>query len=146
GAQPGGPVERLAFQPDGAAENGGQQQTSEQFPVGEFHCQQSPHRSSYVRPGGRRMQSADRTWCSADVQERLKFPLELEFNATKRVVDGLGVGAQPRGHLLVGKAVDVQPEHFVLELDNALCRIKLKLQDRKSTRLNSSHVKISYAV
>src|SRR5207249_9810446 len=39
--------------------------------------------------------------------------------------------------------VKVDPTHYKVEFENAQVRV---LRDRKSTRLNSSHVSISYAV
>src|SRR5690606_41981800 len=47
---------------------------------------------------------------------------------------------------LLHNAVDAMPNGGVLTLQTQRSDTEYVLQDRKSTRLNSSHVKISYAV
>src|SRR5690606_38724377 len=48
--------------------------------------------------------------------------------------------------LLEKELLDYQQQHFGLDGDYFIQKINLAKPDRKSTRLNSSHVKISYAV
>src|SRR5690606_40414443 len=49
-------------------------------------------------------------------------------------------------HQRVAAGLGAGPEHLGLELQIAILVGLTLIQDRKSTRLNSSHVKISYAV
>src|SRR5690606_40280569 len=51
------------------------------------------------------------------------------------------------GTLHLGKKIICRKGRFQSHLDKIdFCRVEVPLVDRKSTRLNSSHVKISYAV
>src|SRR5690625_2489070 len=63
----------------------------------------------------------------------------------------LGVGYFERGDLKIAiekleRAISLDPAHVPAYITLALVQEKLGREDRKSTRLNSSHVAISYAV
>src|SRR5690606_41837954 len=51
-----------------------------------------------------------------------------------------------QAHLRPPRGVGVVPLHDLVGLEELLRRLRGRAVDRKSTRLNSSHVKISYAV
>src|SRR5690606_40102865 len=78
----------------------------------------------------------------------------LEFDGQKYVLNTIPSGIFNKGTLnLIGNGVVIDPIILKRELDNLrahgfdpVADGKLVLADRKSTRLNSSHVKISYAV
>src|SRR5690625_2145412 len=88
------------------------------------------------------------------------FTVELDFmneefgHATKalRILDGSTVAAEVELRQIDGKDIlgySIPGGHEILDDDfqvNEWYNIKLLVEDRKSTRLNSSHVAISYAV
>src|SRR3712207_8418696 len=71
------------------------------------------------------------------------FPYTTLFRSGQHVVDGLGMslGERPREHALVVPSLQTDP-HLVRHDEVVIAQE----QDRKSTRLNSSHANISYAV
>src|SRR5690606_41534007 len=89
-------------------------------------------------------------YASAAPRDLHSFPTRRSSDLLLVVGAGDAVGAGER------LAIDVEPDHHELAVLEAQprerpvrddrARRKLKREDRKSTRLNSSHVKISYAV
>src|SRR5690606_25771599 len=73
-----------------------------------------------------------------------ELPLAL---VAGEVVDAVHAHPTPVFHLLLGVAA-AQPGQGVGAIGEVAAggQVELRLRDRKSTRLNSSHVKISYAV
>src|SRR3989442_12702536 len=69
----------------------------------------------------------------------------LYFDARKDVID-IVVGDQ--GDLVQGACLNALDDFLAGEVENRLQNLRalLLVRDRKSTRLNSSHVRISYAV
>src|SRR5690606_41268217 len=77
------------------------------------------------------------------------LPVELAHALVADAGDDLGGGVQP-GHPPLGGAqvvaLDDVADHELVQRPGLLDEVLDGLLDRKSTRLNSSHVKISYAV
>src|SRR5690606_40679208 len=68
----------------------------------------------------------------------------LRTNASPAVLVELGfISNQEEGTFL---ATEYGKQQMTQSLYNAFAKFKKEFEDRKSTRLNSSHVKISYAV
>src|SRR3712207_8643366 len=72
------------------------------------------------------------------------FPYTTLFRSEHQEVRVEDVGVL-RAELLLGPPLDRQQLH-PREADGGAQAVRLALQDRKSTRLNSSHANISYAV
>src|SRR3989442_11874702 len=71
-------------------------------------------------------------------------PRSTLFPYTTLFRSGPGLGAQYQGDLIVGAARTFLAGGYLF--DFKLTADRSNLEDRKSTRLNSSHVRISYAV
>src|SRR5690606_8986044 len=85
---------------------------------------------------------SSRHWTPVSIAVRAAEYL-AQHEATKVLDIGAGVGK----FCLVAASHSPKGEFFGVEQRESLVRLSKKLaQDRKSTRLNSSHVKISYAV
>src|SRR3712207_7475834 len=74
------------------------------------------------------------------------FPYTTLFRSAVRPAGAIQLQEQPLGPLVVLGIRGVQPARPVPREAQAAHRRGLRLEDRKSTRLNSSHANISYAV
>src|SRR5690606_40190368 len=75
------------------------------------------------------------------------FCSQLEQQVFAVSANGFRTEEDPVGDLRIGITVGYQLQQFPLAVAEPHGQIRLLFQqDRKSTRLNSSHVKISYAV
>src|SRR5207302_9932017 len=91
--------------------------------------------------------------CSAPPRSLRSFPTrrssdleQLLFRKAALFEEAVECGSRDRGRLLIGRQSQFAQQSragAMRVLANWLC---LPIRDRKSTRLNSSHVKISYAV
>src|SRR3712207_7834540 len=70
------------------------------------------------------------------------FPYTTLFRSEPRRVGDVLLDPVPVGEVLLGHRLQVEPR----VLDERAQAQALRVQDRKSTRLNSSHANISYAV
>ena len=70
----------------------------------------------------------------------LKLVFDLILDAAEGVVNGFGVGVETLSHFLIGKAVDVEAKHFVLELTQTslMCFWVLYSLSRSMTRASGS--------
>src|SRR5690606_39296427 len=72
---------------------------------------------------------------------------KLDIDTAAAVVGGIARGCEEAGCALIGGETAEMPDMYgVGEYDLAGFTVGAVEKDRKSTRLNSSHVKISYAV
>src|SRR5207253_11317456 len=69
-----------------------------------------------------------------------EFTSDLAMQAGKRAMQNAGITAEQLDLLIVATVTPDMP------FPSTACLLQQKLGDRKSTRLNSSHVAISYAV
>src|SRR5690625_5349994 len=76
------------------------------------------------------------------------FKLQLEQSAVQGEVHGYEVElvSYDRGFMSADMVMTVRMDLTSMGLDEVALTSNTKIQDRKSTRLNSSHVAISYAV